>query len=155
MHSRTKDTPFNLAFGSDAITLVEIRINSLRIAHFDPKQNESNLQANLDLLEKIRQDASVKTVVRKRQVAQYYNKQVKVKNFEERDLVLRNFRASRPVKEHRKLSPTWEGPYLVTAIVENGKDKLQTLEGKEILNAWNCTKIEKNTSVRKHIQTVM
>ena len=74
MHSRTKDTPFNLAFGSDAITLVEIRINSLRIAHFDPKQNESNLWANLDLLEEIRENASVKAVVRQRQIAQYYNK---------------------------------------------------------------------------------
>ena len=37
MHSGIKDTPFNLAFGSDAIILVEIGINSLCVAHFDPE----------------------------------------------------------------------------------------------------------------------
>ena len=109
--------PFNLAFGSDAVIPVEIRINFLRVTHFDHKQNESNLRANLDLLEEIRKDASVKAVARQRRVAQYYNKQVKVKTFKEEDLVLRNCRANRSVGEHRKLSPMCEGPYLVTVVV--------------------------------------
>ena len=34
-HSRTRDTPFNLAFESDVVIPVEIGINSLRIAHYD------------------------------------------------------------------------------------------------------------------------
>ena len=55
VHSRTRDTPFNLAFGSDVVIPVEIGINSLRVAHFDLEQNESNLRANLDLLEEIRE----------------------------------------------------------------------------------------------------
>ena len=90
VHSRTRDTLFNLAFGSDTVILVEIEINSLRVTHFYPKQIESNLQANLNLLEKIREDASVKAAARQRQVAQYYYKRVKIRNFEERDLVLKN-----------------------------------------------------------------
>ena len=63
---RTRDTPFNLAFGSDAIISIEIRINFLRVPHFDPEQNESNLLVNLDLLEEIREDASVKAIARQR-----------------------------------------------------------------------------------------
>ena len=70
----TRNTPFNLAFSSDTIIPVEIGINSLKVAHFDLEQNESSLQANLDLLEEIREETSVKMVVRQRQVAQYYNK---------------------------------------------------------------------------------
>ena len=98
-HSRTRDTPFNLAFGIDAVIHVEIGINSLRVSHYDSEQNEANLRANLDLLKEIREEASVKAVARQRVMAQYFNKQVKVRIFEEGDLVLRNCRASRPVEE--------------------------------------------------------
>ena len=69
VHSRTKDTPFNLVFGSDAVIPIEIVMNTLRMAYFDPKQNESSIQANLDLLEEIKEDASVKTIARQRQIA--------------------------------------------------------------------------------------
>ena len=49
LHSGTRETPFNLVFGSDAIILVEIKINTLQLAHFDLKQNESGIRAKLDL----------------------------------------------------------------------------------------------------------
>ena len=78
-YSRIKDTPFNLAFGSNVVIPIEISINSLCVAHFDSEQNEANLRANLDLLEEIREEASVKATARQRRVVQYYNKQVKVK----------------------------------------------------------------------------
>ena len=63
-HSKMRDTPFNLAFGADAVILVEIGINSLRVSHYNPEQNEANLHANLDLLEEIREKASVKAARR-------------------------------------------------------------------------------------------
>ena len=81
-HSGIKDTPLNLAFGSDVLIPVEIGINSLRVTHFSYEQNEANLRANFDLLEKIR-EASVKAIARQRKVVKYYNKQVKTKAFEE------------------------------------------------------------------------
>ena len=143
VHSGTRDTPFNLAFGSDVVIPVEIGINSLWVAHFDLEQNESNLRANLDLLEEIKEEASVKAAARQRQVAQYYNKQVKIKIFEEWDLVLRNHRANQSVGEQRKLSLTWEGPYLIFSIIGNVVYRLQTLEGQEILNTWNAQHLRK------------
>ena len=90
MHSGIRDTPFNLAFGVDAVIPVKIGINSLRVSHFDPEQNEANLRANLDLLEKIREEASVKAADKQRVVAQYFNKQIKLRIFNEGNLVLRN-----------------------------------------------------------------
>ena len=61
--------PFNLTFGSDAIVPMEIEINSLRMVHFEPKQNESSLRANLNLLDEIREDACVKAIAKQRQIA--------------------------------------------------------------------------------------
>ena len=66
MQSGTKDKLFNLAFWLDVVILVEIGINSLWMAHFDTDQNESILQANLDLLEEIKENASVKVARRQR-----------------------------------------------------------------------------------------
>ena len=117
-HSGTRDTPFNLAFGIDAVIPVKISINTLRIFHYDLQQNKSNLSANLDLLKEIREDAGVKAAAKQRSVTQHFNKQVKARSFKEGDLVLRNCQASRPVGEQRKLSPTWEGPYLVSSVIE-------------------------------------
>ena len=142
-YSGTKDTPFNLAFGADAVIPVKIGINSLRVSHYDPEQNETNLHTNLDLLGEIREEASVKAAARQRVVAQYFNKQVKVRIFEEGDLVLKNCRASRPVGEQRKLSPTWEGSYLVSSVIEKRSYRLQTVYGKDIPNSYNAHHLKK------------
>ena len=83
-----------MAFGTDAVIPVEIGINTLRISHYDSPQNEVNLRANLDLLEEMREDARIKAAARQRSVAQHFNKQVKVRLFEEGDLVLRNAKVS-------------------------------------------------------------
>ena len=142
-HSETRDTPFNLTFGADAVIPVEIGINSIRVSHYDQGHNEANLRVNLDLLEEIREKAVTKAAARQSVVAQYYNQKVKPKVFEEGDLVLRHYRASRSVGEHRKLSPTWEGPYLISSVVGKGAYRLQTLEGKKIANTWKAQHLRK------------
>ena len=76
-------------------------------------------------------------------MAQHFNKQVKARLFEEGDLVLRNCRDSQSIGEQRKLSPTWEGSYLVSSEVEKGAYRLQTIDGKEIPNTWNAQHLKK------------
>ena len=138
-----------MTFGADAFIPVKIGINSLRVAFCDLEQNKANLRANLDLLEEIREEASVKAATRQKKVAQYFNKQIKARAFEEGDLVLRNCRASRPTGKQRKLSPIWEGPYLVYSIIGKEVYRLQTIEGKDILNSWNAQHLKKNTTIKR------
>ena len=52
VHSGIKDTPFNLTFGTNAVILVEIGINTLLIAHLNSWENESVLKTNLNLFER-------------------------------------------------------------------------------------------------------
>ena len=79
IHSGTRDTPFNLAFRSDTVILVEIGINTFLVKHFDPKENQTGIRANLDLLEEVKEDASLKAVKRQRQLTQYSIKGLKLK----------------------------------------------------------------------------
>jgi hypothetical protein len=49
-------------------------------------------------------------------------------------LVLRLIQSN---KVRHKLSPSWEGLYIVTEVLKPGTYKLQTTDGKIFANAWN------------------
>ena len=51
----TQETPFALAFGTEAVDLVEIELKSPRIELASVEQNEEALRLNLDLLEEKRE----------------------------------------------------------------------------------------------------
>jgi hypothetical protein len=108
-HSATKVTPFELVYGQEAILSVQVNLNALRIA----QQNElsvvdyRNLMLNrLDEVSGERVKALGKIERDKLRVAKAYNKRVKEKSFQVRDLVWKMILpiGSRSSK-FRKLSP--------------------------------------------------
>ncbi|GMH22736.1 hypothetical protein Nepgr_024579 [Nepenthes gracilis] len=50
----TRETPFSLCYGSEAVLLVEIELPSLRVESFDPQVNSQKIREYLDLLEEAR-----------------------------------------------------------------------------------------------------
>lgn len=83
----TRETPFSLAFGVEAIIPVEIGIPSFHIDQFRPKDNEAQLRMHLDMLEERRNTASL-CVVAYQSSARFYNSNVKARRFSVGDLVL-------------------------------------------------------------------
>ena len=59
VHSGTRENPFNMTFEANTVIFTKIKINTLQVRHFDSNQNESNIRTNLDLLEEVRDEASV------------------------------------------------------------------------------------------------
>ncbi|GKV13663.1 hypothetical protein SLEP1_g24648 [Rubroshorea leprosula] len=53
----TGETPYHLAFGTEAVILVEIGVPSLRVTHFDEGRNGQLFRENLDLLAEVREEA--------------------------------------------------------------------------------------------------
>ena len=49
--SATQETPFALAFGTEAVAPVKVGLKSPRIEFTDPELNDESLSSNLDLLE--------------------------------------------------------------------------------------------------------
>lgn len=70
-------------------------------------------------------------VAHKLRIERYYNKRVRLVTFHEGDFVYKNNEASRNTKP-RKLTPNWEGPYLVIKKFREGMYKLSTMDGKEV-----------------------
>ena len=47
----TGETPYSLAFGTEAVLPLKHKLISFRIQHYESEDNKTKLRANLDLLE--------------------------------------------------------------------------------------------------------
>ena len=54
----TGETPFKLAFGTEAVILMEVGVSSLKRACYDKHSNDEGLKQALDCLPEVRDDAA-------------------------------------------------------------------------------------------------
>ncbi|GLT32922.1 hypothetical protein SLA2020_075520 [Shorea laevis] len=139
----TGETPYHLAFGTEAIIPVEIGIPSLRVSHFDEVRNGALLKENLDLLDEVRNQARLRTLAYKQRVANLYNKRVRPRTFKVGDLVLRKAGLTGFETRFGKLAPNWEGPYVVAESPHPGAYVLVDAEGKRVPRIWNVNNLRK------------
>ena len=57
MRTPTRETPFKLAYGSEAVIPAEVHMTSHRVKEYQAEENEVQLCLNLDLIDKVRMDA--------------------------------------------------------------------------------------------------
>ena len=112
----TRETPFCLACGSEAVILAEVGIASYRTAHHDKRKNKEGICLNFDLLDEVR-------VVVEQQMTK-----VKPRHFSIRDLVLRKVITATKDPTQGKLRPNWESPYRIIDYNKKGTYYLETLD---------------------------
>ena len=66
--STTKETPFSLVYGSDAMIPIEIQESQPRFQNFVAEESNKEKKVNLDLLDKVREEARIKAKALKRRV---------------------------------------------------------------------------------------
>ena len=97
----------------------------------------------LDLLEEYREAATIRLAEYQQKLAQHYNRDVKTREFDAGDLVLRKAVGNMQDTNVGKLAPTWEGPYRVTAIVGVGAYFLEDLDERPLPRPWNVHNLKK------------
>ena len=122
--STTQETPFALAFGTEAVAPVEIGLKSPRIELASVEHNEEALRLNLDLLDDKSEQVLKRTEDYQRKTARYYDQKVKPRSYKPSDLVLKKLLPARKNPTHGKLGPNWEGPYIVSRVVRLGNSEL-------------------------------
>ena len=78
-----------MTFGIEAVILVDVGLTSFRVKTYEDQKNQQELNSNLDIIDEVREEIMERMAKHKEAMARYYNKKVKVKRFNTRDLVLR------------------------------------------------------------------
>jgi len=87
--SSTREVPFSLVYGPDAMILVEIGEPSIRQEHYDQESNEACMNTQLDLLLEKREKARIRDMATKLRSARKYNSKLKSRSLHKGDLVWR------------------------------------------------------------------
>ncbi|CAN6712994.1 unnamed protein product [Malus baccata var. baccata] len=129
----TGTTPYALTFGQDAVLPVEINVSSVRIQNQFGLHSEEYIEAmcqGIEDLDVARIEALNQIQEGKKAVARAYNKKVKMKSFQEEDSVWKTvLPLGAQLKGFGKWSPTWEGPFIISRVLDRGGYYLADLKG--------------------------
>ena len=84
----TGETPFRLAYGTDAVILAKVGLTSYRVENYSEDNNEDNedneeaLRLQLDLVDKVRATAEQRLAQYQNLMAKYYNSNVRHRDFQ-------------------------------------------------------------------------
>ncbi|CAN1229240.1 Transposon Tf2-6 polyprotein [Linum perenne] len=145
----TDETPYTLVYGTEAVLPVEVNLPSLRIQHFDQGGNDAGLHHNLDIIEERREDAAIRLVAEKEQLARRYNAHLRPHHLEEGDWVVR--KVFRPIPQQGKLNANWEGPYKVREVIGPSTFKLERPTGEPIHKTWNAMHLRKYSANEEEV----
>ena len=95
----------------------DIRHDSPRVAACVEADNEQARQDALDLLDEQRDVAAARLAIYQQDLCCYHSRRVKSRVFQEGDLVLQLIQDQ---TDAHKLSPPWEGPFVVSKNLNNG-----------------------------------
>src|ERR1044072_8275109 len=117
IQTSTRETPFRLTDGSDAMLPIELDIPTYRATVTQEETNNLAIRAELDLSEEDKDRARIKNFAARQRAAKKYNLKVIHRAMEAGDLVLRKRLRSGP---DGKLVANWERPFRITAEIGKG-----------------------------------
>nr|KYP54578.1 Pol polyprotein [Cajanus cajan] len=140
--SMTKETPFRLTYGTDAMIPVEVGEPSFWRQYFKENCNEASLRAEIDMVDEICTKAQIMAEACKQRMARRFNSALAKREFQEGDLVWRVQGSARRNPREGKLAANWDGPFWIQHNLHNGAYKLEELSGKIIPRTWNSTHLK-------------
>ena len=105
MRTHTGESPFKLAYGSEAVIPAEVHMANHRVMKYEEEDNEEQLLLNLDLIDEVQMDVEQRTARYKNLMARQYDAMVKPKCFNIGDLVLKRVSLATRNLAQGKLGP--------------------------------------------------
>ena len=88
-HRSTREAPFSMTYGAEAVIPLELGFPTSRTSSFNPRDNDEQLTKILDLIEEKRENAMVQLAYYQQKLKQDYDVNVKLRPLTPGDLVLR------------------------------------------------------------------
>jgi hypothetical protein len=134
----TEFTLFFLVYGTEAVLPTDLEYGSLKVKGYDENTNQQGREDSLDQIDEARDVAMMHSARYQQALRRYQAQKIRRRDFNEGDLVLRLRQDNRG---RHKLSPQWEGPYVIVKVLKPGTYKLANEEGEEPTNAWNIQQL--------------
>jgi hypothetical protein len=131
-------TSFFLVYDAEAILPTDLEYGSPRVQSYDEGTNQRAHEDSLDQLDEAHIVALMHSARYQQTLRRYQARKIQRRDFSEGDLVLRLRQDNRG---QHKLSPPWEGPYIVVKVLKPGTYKLTNEDGEELTNAWNIQQL--------------
>jgi hypothetical protein len=112
--SATGFSPFFLVYGSKAIVPTDATFGAPRIQFYKEGEAEQTRRVDLDSLEEQRMVVVMRHAHGDQQLCRYDDRNVKKTSFNVGDLVLRCIQKTDGM---HKLSAPWEGPFIITEVI--------------------------------------
>ena len=125
------ETPFQLTYGSEAFIPAKVGLTSYRVDNHDERKNDEVMCLQLDLVNEVKATAEQR-LTWYQDMAKHYNSQVRYRDFQVGDLVLRKVISTTKDPTQGKLGPNWEGLYRITSWQRKGTYHLETLDGRKL-----------------------
>jgi hypothetical protein len=132
--------PFFLVYGDEAILPTDLEYGSPRTRACNDRSNQTSREDSLDQLEEARDMALLHSARYQQSLRRYHAWGVRSRDLQVGDLVLRLRQDDRG---RHKLTPPWEGPFVIAKILKPGTYKLANIQGKVYSNAWNIRQLRR------------
>ena len=131
-------TLFFLVYGAEAILPTDLEYGSPRLKAYQEQQNQRAREDSLDQVDEARDVALLHSAPYQQSLRRYQAQRVRRRDLNKGDLVLRLRQDNRG---RHKLSPSWEGPYIIAEVLKPGTYKLANENGEVFTNAWNIQQL--------------
>jgi hypothetical protein len=125
-------TPFFLVYRAEDILPTDLEYGSPRTRTYDARSNQTNREDSLDQLEEAWDVALLHSARYQQSLRRYHAQGVWSRDLQVGDLVLRLRQDARGC---HKLTPPWEGPFIIAKILKPGTYKLANSQGEVYSNA--------------------
>jgi len=105
-----------------------------RVKAFDRDRATEVQQDTVNLLEEARETSIICFARYQQTLHRYDERKIRGRILEVNDLILRRTQST---KDKHKLSPPWEGPYVVAEVIGSGAYQLKDDNGNVLTNTWN------------------
>jgi transposase InsO family protein len=133
-------TLFFLVYGAEAILPTDLEYGSPRTRAYDDQSNQTSREDSLDQLEEARDMALLHSARYQQSLRRYHARGVRSRDLRVGDLVLR---LRQDARGRHKLTPPWEGPFIIAKILKPGTYKLANSQGEVYNNAWNIRQLRR------------
>ena len=129
-----------MVYGSEAILHTNLEYESPRVKAYDEQGNQASLKDAQDQLDEARDVALLHSAKYQQALQRYHNRKVRGRAFNVGDLVLRLVQSN---KGWHKLTPAWEGSFIVAQVLRQRTYKLATLDRQVFTNTWNIEQLRR------------